>query len=130
MKLFSREQINKTRKDQTRELAVKNERLAKSLREMIKLQNDFDFDVDKAKKVKEYQVWCEDLQKKMSIELGNLKAYEKLIEEKKDEYYNLVARKDELEDKILDKKEELSKLDLQITLKNQILTQQNARVLR
>ena len=55
---------------------------------ILKLQNDIDFDADKAKKVKEYQIWCEDLQEKISKELGNLKAYEKLVEEKKEQYYN------------------------------------------
>jgi len=126
MKLFSKEQVNKVKKDQTRELVLKNQRLAKSLRKILSLQKDIEFDADKARKVKNYQVWCEDLQTKMSKELANLVAYKKLVEEKKEEFYNLVARKDALEDKIIDLKEELEKLQLQVELKKQILKKQYA----
>lgn len=126
MQLFSKEQINTKRKEQTRELVVKNERLVNSLKKVLNLQKDIEFDADKAKKVKDYQIWCEDLQKKMAKELGNLNAYKKLVDEKKEEYYNLVARKDEIEDKILDRKEELGRLDLQVAFKRQILEKQNA----
>ena len=105
---------------------MKNDRLATSLRKILNLQKDIEFDADKAKKVADYQVWCADLQAKMSKELANLTAYEKLVDENKEEYYNLVAKKDEIEDKILDKKEELEKLDLQVALKKQILEKQNA----
>jgi hypothetical protein len=121
MQLFSKEQINGKRKDQTRELTLKNERLAGSLRKVLNLQKDIEFDADKAKKVADYQVWCEDLQKKMSKELANLTAYTKLVDDKKEEYYNLVARYDELEDKILDRKEELGRLDLQVNFKKELL---------
>lgn len=121
MELFKKEQINAKRKDQTRELMVKNERLIKSLRKVLDLQNDIEFDQDKAKKVKDYQVWCEDLQKKMSKELGNLKAYEKLVDDKKEEYYGLVAKRDEIEDKIMDLKEELGRLELQVAFKRELV---------
>ena len=124
MKLFQKEEILKSRKDQTRELVLKNERLIKSLRKVLNLQNDIEFDADKAKKVKDYQVWCEDLQKKMSKALGNLTAYEKLVDEKKEEYYNLVVRKDEIEDKMTDLKEETGRLELQINFKRELLTKQ------
>jgi len=121
MQLFSKEQINGKRKEQTRELTLKNERLAGSLRKVLNLQKEVEFDADKAKKVADYQVWCEDLQKKMSKELANLTAYTKLVDDKKEEYYNLVARYDELEDKILDRKEELGRLDLQVNFKKELL---------
>jgi predicted nucleic acid-binding Zn-ribbon protein len=126
MRLFQKEEILKGRKDQTRELTLKNERLATSLRKLLNLQKDIEFDADKAKKVKDYQVWCEDLQTKMSKELGNLNAYKKLVEERKEEYYNLVAKKDEIEDGIITLKEELEKLELQVVLKKQILQKANA----
>ena len=126
MLLFSKEQVNTKRKEQTRELTIKNERLATSLRKILKLQKEVEFDTDKAKKVKDYQIWCEDLQVKMSKELGNLEAYKKLVDEKKEEYYNLVASYDALEDRILDKKEELDKLNIQVGLQKQILEKQNA----
>lgn len=126
MQLFTPEKINATRKSQTRELVVKNERLVKSLRKVLDLQNDIEFDADKAKKVREYQVWCVDLQKKMSKELGNLKAYEKLTEDKKEEYYKVLEVKDALEDSIITLREELEKLKLQVEFKKQILNKQNA----
>lgn len=123
MRLFQKTEIEKGRKEQTRELTLKNERLATSLRKILNLQKDIEFDADKAKKVKDYQVWCEDLQTKMSKELGNLKAYEKLVDEKKEEYYNLVARKDEVEDRIITLKEELEKLSLQVAFKRELIKQ-------
>jgi len=126
MQLFSKETINSKRKDQTRELTLKNDRLASSLRKTLALQNDIEFDADKAKKVADYQVWCQDLQTKMSKELANLNAYKKLAEDIKEEYYNLVARKDEIEDKILDRKEELTKLDTQVAFTRTILEKSNA----
>lgn len=122
MQLFSKEIINTKRKEQTRELTLKNERLAGSLRKILNLQKDIEFDADKAKKVADYQIWCKDLQEKMSKELGNLEAYKKLVEEKKEEYYALVASKDVLEDRILDLKEELDKLNLQVNFKKELLT--------
>jgi hypothetical protein len=121
MRLFSKEEISKTKKDQTRELVVKNERLATSLKKILALQKDIDFDADKAKKVKDYQVWCADLQTKMSRQLADLKAYEKLTEDKKEEYYHVIAKKDQVEDKILDLKEELAQLELQVNLKRALI---------
>lgn len=121
MELFKPEQINKVRKEQTRELIAKNDRLAKSMRKLLGLQKDIEYDADKAKKVKEYQIWCEDLQKKMDRSLGTLKAYDKLLEEKKEQYYELVAKKDAIEDNIMDLKEELDTLELQINFKKELL---------
>lgn len=121
MQLFTPEKINKNKKEQLRELTLKNDRLAISLRKLLNLQKDIEFDADKAKKVKEYQVWCEDLQNKQSKELANLKAYEKLTEEKKEEYYELVAKKDGIEDSIIDLKEELSRLELLVNLKRKLV---------
>lgn len=121
MQLFSKEQINLKRKDQTRELTKKNERLATSLRKVIALQSEVDLDQDKAKKVKDYQVWCEDIQIKMSKTLSTLKAYEKLADDKKEEYYALVEKLDEIDDKIIDRNEEIVKLDLQIRFKEELL---------
>lgn len=121
MKLFTKEEINKNRKDQTRDLIKKNERLSKSLRKVLSLQNNIEFDSDKAKKVKEYQIWCDDIQIKMGKVLETLKVYEDLVENKKEEVYDLVSRKDGLEDKILDLEEELTGLELQLTFKRELI---------
>lgn len=126
MKLFDKETINAKRKDQTRELTMKNERLVVSLKKILTLQNDIDFDADKAKKVADYQIWCKDLQDKMAKELGNLNAYKKLVEDKKEDYYGLINSFDALEDKILDKREELEKLEMMVVLKKQILEKTHA----
>ncbi len=126
MKLFKPEVINQKRQDQNMELTRKNEKLIASLKKILALQKDIDFDADKAKKVKEYMQWCEDLQGKQSKELENLKAYQKLVEEKKEEYYKLLQAKDAIEDKITDLKEELKKLEIQVGFTKQILEKQNA----
>lgn len=120
MKLFSKEEINKGRKDQTRELIKKNERLATSLRKVLSLQKDVDFDADKAKKVKDYQIWCDDIQKKMSKVLETLKVYETLVDNKKEEIYELVDKKDSLEDKIFDLNEEIESLEFQLKFKREL----------
>lgn len=124
MELFSKETINRKRKGQTRELAMKNDRLAVSLRKLLQLQNDIDFDADKAQKVKEYQIWCEDVQTKQGKVLAELRAYEKLLDEKKERYYELVAQQDSLEDSILDKQEESGRLELELTFKRELLAKQ------
>jgi len=121
MQLFQKETIEKKRKEQTRELTLKNERLATSLRKVLALQKDIEFDADKAKKVADYQVWCEDLQKKMSKELANFEVYKKLVEDKKEEYYGLITSLDAIQDKILDLREERDKLNLEVELQKQIL---------
>lgn len=126
MKLFTKEEINKNRKDQTRELMIKNDRLIASNRKILSLQKDIEFDADKAKKVKEYEVWCADLQTKMGKELKNLTAYQKLVEDEKEKYYKLIQSVDALEDKLIDGQEELSRLDLQISLKKSILEKNHA----
>lgn len=129
MQLLSPEKINSKRKEQTRELTLKNERLATSLRKVLALQKDIEFDADKAKKVADYQIWCEDLQKKMSKELANLEAYKKLVEDKKEEYYNLVAKIDELQDKTFDLKEEISRLILQVEWNRKLTQKTDAKLL-
>jgi len=126
MNLFRKEEIEANRKNQSQELRIKNEKLVVSLRKILKLQDDINFDAEKAKKVKEYMVWCEDLQNKQSKELANLKAYEKLVEEKKEEYYKLLEVKDTIEDRILSLKEEKDKLEIQVGFNKQILEKTNA----
>lgn len=127
MKLFKKDEINKIHKDQTRELILKNRTLISSLKKTLALQKEIDFEPEKAKKVKEYQVWCEELQKKMSEELRTLEIYKKLTEEEKEKYYNMVVKLDAIQDKIYDLEEEISKLDLQIKFKEELLNVKNNR---
>lgn len=120
MKLFEKETIQKRRNDQTRELVLKNQRMASSLKKALVLQNDIDFDAEKAKKVRDYQMWCVDIQERKNKELGNLKAYTKLVEDKKEEYYQELELKDALDDKVMNLKEEIGRLDLQIKWKQSL----------
>lgn len=122
MHLFRKTEVEKLRKDQTRELVVKNERLATSLRKTLALQKEIDLDAEKAQKVHAYEVWCQDLQKKMSRELQTLEGYKTLVEERKDELYSLLAKKDALNDEIITKKEEIARLDMQINFKSALVT--------
>jgi len=121
MKLFTKEEINKTRKDQTRELTIKNEKLVKSLRKTLALQKEIDLDSEKAKKVKDYEVWCAEIHNRMDKELQTLKAYEKLVEDKKEEYYNLVSKIDAKEETIFNLDEEIKKLKLQVEFNKTII---------
>lgn len=126
MKLFKREEIEAKRHNQTRELILKNEKLISSLKKTLALQKDIEFDAEKAKKVKDYMQWCEDLQKKQSKELANLETYKKLAEDKKEEYYRIVEAKDALEDKIISLKEESERLSLQVKWKQEIVSKSHA----
>lgn len=124
MELFKKEEVQAKRHNQTRELILKNEKLISSLKKTLALQKDIEFDAEKAKKVKDYMQWCEDLQKKQSKELANFEAYKKLTEDKKDEYYRLVESKDALEDKIVNLKEDVEKLKLQVEWNQKIIEKQ------
>jgi len=124
--LFQKEEIQKRRHDQTRELIAKNTKLISSLKKSLELQNDIDFDADKAKKVRDYEIWCKDLQEKQSKVLATLKGYEKLLEDRKEDYYNVVARIDEKEDKIISLQEEIGRLELQVEFNKQILAKSYA----
>lgn len=126
MRLFKKEEIQAKRQAQGRELTLKNEKLIASLKKILALQKDIDFDAEKAKKVKEYMQWCQDLQEKQSKELANLKAYENLVEERKEQFYELISKKDTIEDKIMDLKEELNKLEIQVAFKRQIIEKSDA----
>lgn len=126
MRLFKKEEIQAKRQAQGRELTLKNEKLIASLKKILALQKDIDFDAEKAKKVKEYMQWCQDLQEKQSKELANLKAYEKLVDERKEQFYELVSKKDAIEDKIMDLKEELGRLELQVKWKQEIVSKSHA----
>lgn len=121
MQLLKPEQINKKRKDQTRELTVRNDKLATSYKNLLKLQNDFEFDADKAKKVKDYEVWCEMLQKKKSDQLEELNKYIQATDMAREELYTVLARKDALEDSIVELQEEKDKLELQVKWQEGVL---------
>lgn len=121
MKLFKSEEIHKIKKDQNFELNRKNEKVISSLKEALKLQNDIDFDADKARKVKDYQVWCESIQNKKSEMLKELKSYETAREKAKEELFSVLSRMDLIKDEIITSQEELDKLKLQIEWNRGIL---------
>jgi len=120
MKLLSKEEVDSKRKAQKRDLMLTNERLVSSLKKVLKLQNDIEFDTEKDKKVKEFEVWCKDIQERQSKELQILNSYSQLIEEKKEIYYSWVEKVDTMQDKVLELEEELERLKLQANWNKQI----------
>lgn len=121
MHLLQKEEIEAKRKNNARELTIKTEKLVSSYKKVLALQNDIHFDADKAKKIRDYEIWCADLQVKQSKELERLKVYEKLVEDTKEDYYQRLGLKDALDEKIFNLKEEITKLDLQIKWKQEVL---------
>lgn len=126
--LFTKEVVNQKRQQYNRELTAKNEKLVASLKKILALQKEIDFDAAKAKQVKDFMAFCEDIQSKQSKVLAELKAYEKLLEGKKETVYALVSKQDSLEDKILDLKEEKEKLDIEVGFKKQVIEKYNALI--
>ena len=122
MKLFTKEEINKRRHETNRELTAKNEKVVSSLKKVLKLQEEIDFDKEKAKKMKEFQVWCDNLNEKKSLLLQDMKKYQNAVEGAKEELYRVIARKDMFEDEIANLEEEIGRLQLQVQWNKQVLT--------
>lgn len=122
-KLFSPEEISKRRHESNRELTAKNERVISSLKKVLKLQEQIDFEPEKAKKVQEFQVWCDDLNQKKSVLLKELNKYKSALDSSKEELYRVIARKDKFEDEITDLREEIGRLKLQIDFSKNLIKQ-------
>lgn len=122
-KLFSAEEISKRRNESNRELTAKNERVISSMKRVLKLQDQLDFKPEKAKKVKEFEIWCDDLNAKKSKLLQELNKYTDAVENTKEELYRVIARKDKFEDEITDLQEEISRLKLQVEFNRNLIKQ-------
>lgn len=101
MKLLSKQEVNKGLKKQRDEIVEKTSRLHGYLTEGIKRLNNLkdDYGTDREKKLKEFEDFVKQINEKKSVLLKELKAYETLIEERKELYYALVEKADLLEER-------------------------------
>lgn len=98
MKLLSKVESDQRLKKEHDELIGKNTQLLNYFTKGIKRLNDLkdNYDPEKAKKTREFENFCRDIDLKKSKKLEELAAVEKHIEERKEVYYGLVAKQDEL----------------------------------
>jgi len=126
MKLFTREEIYKVQKDQARENTRVNDKIIASLKRTLRFSNSVNIDEEKVKKMKEFDLWCENLQNKKSELLKDIQTYRKTLSELKEDLYAVIEKKDSLEDINIDLIEKNENLDLQIKWKEEVLKQQHA----
>lgn len=74
-----------------------------------------DYTPERLKILKDFETFCKDIQTKKSEALKELAGIQKLIEDKKEQYYAMVARQDELMEMEHRIKEENEKLRLRET---------------
>lgn len=122
MELLKKEEINSKRKLNNQMLAKQAEKCISTIRKATKIAKDLDIDQEKMKKYREYEVWCEDLNKKKNEQLKELKKYQDATELVKQEFFHIIARRDELINQNLDLKEENSQLELQVKWNKLALT--------
>lgn len=118
MKLLSRSDAQSKVKRDNDELIDTNLRLRRYESTIIKKLNAIkdDYEPEKIARLKEFESFCAELSQKKSKLLEELSGLQKLIDQKKDIYYGLIAKQDALDEKIYEMKEVEKKLDLREAL--------------
>ncbi len=114
MKLLAKKDAQEGIKKNNEDLIGSNVRLREMEKQVIKRLNEAksNYDPEKVKALKEFEQFVADINEKKSKLLEELNAYSKLIEERKDTYYGLIEKADELDEKLHQVKEANKKLDL------------------
>ena len=114
MKLLSKSEATLGLKKSNEDLLGSNLRLREIEKQVLKRLNEakLDYDPEKVKALKDFEQFTADLMEKKSKLLKELNAYEKLIEERKEIFYGLVAKGDALLEEEYKIKEANKKLDL------------------
>lgn len=114
MKLLAKKEAQKGIKKNTEELLESNLRLRKMEMDVLGRLNTakLNYDPEKVKALEDFERFCKDIMVKKSALLEELNAYTKLIDEKKELYYGLIAKQDALEERRAQILEESRKLDL------------------
>ena len=116
MKLLSKSSAHAKIKKENEELIETNIRLRgieKKIRERLNTIKE-DYTPDKVKRLKEFEDFCLDLNKKKSVFLEELAGLQRAITEKKELYYGLIAKSDALIEKEHTLNEKESKLNLRV----------------
>ena len=114
MKLLAKKDAQIGIKKSNEELLNTNIRLREIEKNYLKRLNEakLNYDPEKVKALKDFEQFIGNINEKKSKLLEELNAYEKLIEEKKEVYYGLIEKQDEVEEKMHLLKEANKKLDL------------------
>lgn len=114
MKLLSKTDVKSRLKKENDELLDTNIRLKKAHKTLLDSQNStkVDYSPDKAKILKEFDSFVNELNRKKAKLLKEYSDLIKAIEEKKDIYYGLIVRQDELVEKNYQLEERETKLNL------------------
>lgn len=114
MHLLSKKESDSKIKKENDELIESNIRLRKYYSEILHKLNTIkeNYDPEKMAKLKDFETFCKDLLIKKEKLLQEFNTLEAEIQKKKDIYYGLIARFDELDERTYQLKEKESKLDL------------------
>lgn len=114
MKLLAKKDAQIGIKKSNEELLNTNIRLREIEKNYLKRLNEakLNYDPEKVKALKDFEQFVADLNERKSKLLEELNAYNKLIEERKDVYYGLIEKQDEVEEKMHEIKEANKKLGL------------------
>ena len=114
MKLVSKTESVNSIKKENEELISTNIRLRKYFKDitasLATLKSNYE--PDKIKKLEEFQIFCEEINVKKSKLLKELNSIEGIIEKKKEIYYGLIAKQDQLDEKLHQLNEKETNLSL------------------
>lgn len=113
MKLLRKQEAKSRIKKENEELIETNIRLRKYYKSILKKLDTIkeDYSPEKVKKLEEFEKFCADLNKKKAKLLEGLEYVKQEIEKKKDIYYGLIGKQDQLEERIYQADEKERKLD-------------------
>lgn len=114
MKLLARKEAQIGLRKENETLLDTNIRLRQAERNVLERLNSAkeNYDPEKMKALKDFEIFVSDINDKKSKLLEELNAYGKLIEERKEIYYGLIQKQDLLDEKLHQVAEENKKLDL------------------
>lgn len=114
MKLLTKQEATSKKKQENDALIESNIRLRQKEKDILGKLNGLktNYDPEKIKAFQEYQTYMEDLNGKKSKALAELTAIQRMVDDKKEAYYKLLEREDELIEKMYLASEREKKLDL------------------
>ena len=114
MKLLPKQEAKSRIKKENEELIDANIRLRKQYKNILKKLDTIkdDYTPEKVKRLEDFEKFCIDIQQKESKLLQNLEYIKQEIEKKKEVYYGLIEKQDQLDERIYQADEKEKKLDL------------------
>lgn len=114
MKLFSKKESKTKTELENKEILDTNIRLRATHRRLLRDMNESkaDYGSDKIRALREFNEFCRDLTEKKNKLLGEYKVIEEMVEKRKEVYYGMITKQDELEERIYQNSEREKKIDL------------------